>query len=267
MKTGRMSKAEWHFIEENADKMTVEEIAAKLERDVEPVIKYLQKIGKTANKKKSLIVQAEYDIKSRPYWKEIKKQFSEEELELFVYHWSQIIAQFKKDVMSTEEMQIIDTVKLEILMNRALREQQQSMDRVRLLESDLLEERSKDPDQQDRELIYNIERQIGSLMAAKESLSREFKDLQKKKADMFKDLKATREQRIQKLENSKSTMAELIERILRDPEFFEEQGRELEKMRLAMKKEEQRLGDYHKYEDGEVDLPLLTPTTIFNVEE
>lgn len=267
MKTGRLSAEEWEYIEKFADTKSPELIAVELDRRLEPVQKYLKKIGKFENQKQALIVQAEYDIKSRPYWKEVCRQFDEDELELFLYHWSQIIAQFKKDVLATEELQIVDTVKLEILMNRALREQQQSMERVRLLDEDLRTERSRDPDQQDRELIYNIERQIASLMAAKESLSREFKDLQKKKADMFKDLKATREQRIQKLENSKSTMAELIERILRDPQFFTEQGKELEKMRLAMENEKKRLGDYHKYEDGMVDVPLLTPETVMEIED
>jgi hypothetical protein len=79
---------------------------------------------------------------------------------------------------------------------------------------------------------------------------------------MYKDLKATREQRIQKLENNKSTMAGLIEKVLRDPDFFEEQGKYIEKMRMALEKEKERLSDYHKYEDGTVDQPLLTPDTV-----
>ncbi len=81
---------------------------------------------------------------------------------------------------------------------------------------------------------------------------------------MFKELKATREQRSQKLENNKSTMASRIEKILRDPDFFEEQGKYIEKMRLAMQQEMSRLADYHQYEDGSVDQPFLTPDTIKN---
>ena len=131
MKTGRLSKTDWHYIEENAEKMTPDEIAANLEREVDPVIKYLKRIGKTANKAQALQVQAEYNIKGRPYWKELKLQFSEDELELFLYHWKQIVSQFRKDVLATEELQIVDTIKLEILMNRALREQQKSMESVR----------------------------------------------------------------------------------------------------------------------------------------
>ena len=67
--------------------------------------------GKSYNRHESLTVQAEYDIKSRPYWKELKHQFSDEELELFLYHWKQIIAQFRKDVLATEELQIVDDLR------------------------------------------------------------------------------------------------------------------------------------------------------------
>jgi len=262
VKTGRLSKAEWHYIEENADTMSPEEIAANLEREVDPVIRYLKRIGKTANKIQALTVQAEYDIKSRPYWRELKLQFSEDELELFLYHWKQIVAQFRKDVLATEELQIVDTIKLEVLMNRALREQQQSMNLVRELQVEIDKEKEKPSERQDKEMIFSIERQIASLRAAKEALSREYKDLQTKKSGMYKDLKATREQRIQKLENTKSTMAGLIEKVLRDPDFFEEQGKYIEKMRMAMENEKDRLSDYHQYEDGTVDQPLLTPDTV-----
>lgn len=262
MKTGRLSKSEWHFIEKNADKMSPEAIAEALDRDIDPILKHLQKIGKSGNNQKNLQIQAEYDIKSRPYWKELKLQFNEEELDLFLYHWKQIIAQFRKDVMATEELQIVDLIKFEVLMNRALREQQESMQRVRTLQAEADLEKARDSDQQDKEMIYNIERQIASFRAAKESLSREFKDLQTKKAGLYKDLKATREQRIQKLENNKQTLSSLVNKILRDPEFYEQEGKELEKMRLAMEQEKERLADYHEYADGTVDQPFLTPDTI-----
>jgi hypothetical protein len=39
-------------------------------------------------------------------------------------------------------------------------------------------------------------------------------------------------------------------------------GIEMEKMRVAMKKEEERLSSFHKYEDGTIDQPLLSPDTV-----
>lgn len=262
MKIGRLSKSDWEYIEANAERLSPEKIAENLDRNLESVEKYLQKLGKSFNKHEAFAVQAEYDIKSRPYWKELKLQFSDEELELFLYHWKQIIAQFRKDVLATEELQIVDTIKLEVLMNRALREQQESMERVRVLEAEIDIEKARDTDQQDKEMIFNYERQIASLRAAKESLSREFKDLQTKKASMYKDLKATREQRIEKLENNKQTLSSLVNKILRDPDFYEQEGKALEKMRMAMEQEKERLSDYHEYADGTVDQPFLTPETI-----
>jgi len=262
VKIGRLSKSDWDYIDANAENLSPEKIAENLGRTAESVEKYLKKLGKSFNKHEAFAVQAEYDIKSRPYWKELKAQFSDDELELFLYHWKQIIAQFRKDVLATEELQIVDTIKLEVLMNRALREQQESMERVRALDAEIELEKARDSDQQDKEMIFNLERQIASLRAAKESLSREFKDLQTKKAAMYKDLKATREQRIEKLESNKQTLSSLVNKILRNPDFYEQEGKALEKMRLAMEKEKERLSDYHEYADGTVDQPFLTPETI-----
>ena len=56
-----------------------------LAKSVESIEKHLKKIGKSFNKHEAFAVQAEYDIKSRPYWRELKAQFSEDELELFLY--------------------------------------------------------------------------------------------------------------------------------------------------------------------------------------
>lgn len=262
MKSGRLSKKEWDFIERNADSMTPEKIASELDRELDPILNHLRKIGKSLNKKEDFEVQAEYDLKSKPCWKEIKLQFSEEELELFLHHWKQIIAQFRRDILPTEELQILDTIKLEVLMNRALREQQSSMHRISDCESQILIEKEKQ--RPDKELMFSLERQIAVLRAAKESLSKDYKELQTKKSAMFKDLKATREQRIEKIENSRVTFSSLIDKILRDPQFCEEQSLYMEKMRLAVSEEKKRLGSYYKFDDGEVDRILLSSDTVMD---
>ena len=45
MKTGRLSKDEWAFIEFNSDKMSAAQIAKELDRAIEPIQKHLQKLG------------------------------------------------------------------------------------------------------------------------------------------------------------------------------------------------------------------------------
>lgn len=262
MKTGRLSKAEWDYIEHNCDKLTAEQIAENLDRAIEPILKHLSKIGKGPSTKKNFEVQAAYDLKTRPYWGELQSQFSEEELKLFLYHWSQIVGQFRKDILPTEELQIIDVIKLEILMNRALREQQTSMRKVVEFEEMITAEKRLSMEDRDVEQIFNMERQIATLRAAKSEISREFKDLQTKKSAMFKDLKGTREQRIQKLENNKETFDGLVQKLLRDPEWVDEQNQYMEKFRMAVAEEKKRLGDYHEFADGMVDRPFLNEETV-----
>jgi hypothetical protein len=50
--------------------------------------------------------------------------------------------------------------------------------------------------------------------------------------------------------------------MMQDPEKMKRYGIEMEKMRMAMKKEEERLSSFHKYEDGTVDQPFLSPETV-----
>ena len=79
---------------------------------------------------------------------------------------------------------------------------------------------------------------------------------------MLKDLKGTREQRIKAIEDSKQTFASLVKQIATDKSFRTKIGVDMEKMRLAMEKEKERLSEYHEYLDGTVDQPLLTPETL-----
>jgi prefoldin subunit 5 len=108
----------------------------------------------------------------------------------------------------------------------------------------------------------NLERQMASLRASQESLNRDYRELQSKKASILREMKGTREQRIKRLEDSKQSFTAWIASLMQDPETLKRYGIEMEKMRLAMVKEKERLGAYHKYEDGTVDQPFLTPDTV-----
>lgn len=262
MKTGRLSREEWNFIERNADRMTPEVIAKELNRDIQPVLTHLRKIGKSLNKKEDFETQAEYDLKTRPYWKELKNQFDEEELETFLYYWKTIIGQFNRDVFPTEELQILSLCKLEILMNRALREQRLNGLQIKEMEDELMDEKRASFELQDRDFIFDLERQIAAMRHAKESLSKDFKDLQSKQSQVFKDLKATRDQRLDRINSNKKTMDSLVLQLNEDPVFKEEASLAMEKMRLAIQGEKKRLGSFHEFADGEVDRPFLSDETI-----
>lgn len=261
MKKGRFSVEEMSFIEANAEALSIEQISQQLDRDPESVRDWIsKKIGFSAKQKQEAAVANE--LKGKPYYRELKHQFSEDELEMFEFHFKKMWSQFKDDVFHTEEMQIIDTIKLEILMNRILRSQQENQVEISTYERLVQQEKAVDKDQRDMEYIMQLERQVAVLRASQETLSRDYKDLQTRKATMLKDLKGTREQRIKAIEDSRETFAALVKQIATDAEFRVRVGLEMEKMRLAMQKEKDRLSEYHQYDDGTVDQPFLTPETL-----
>jgi len=261
MKKGRFSKEEQKYIKDSHKELSIDQMATVLDRDPDSVESYVNsKLGKTTLD--ALEIEAYYDLKSRPYWRELKDQFSERELEILIYHWGRIIGQFRDDVLPTEELQVLDAIKLEVLMNRALKDQQTNMRDVNRYEELVTEEKRKSLEYQDKDYIYTLERQIAVCRAAQESLTREYRDLQTKKSAMLKDLKATREQRVKRLEDSKETFVGWVRNLMSDPETRHTMGIEMEKMRLATYKEQERLSEYHQYEDQIIDQPFLTPDTV-----
>ena len=53
-------------------------------------------------------------------------------------------SQFREDVFHTEEIQIVDTIKLEILMNRCLKSQNENIKALSNMEQIIIEEKNQD---------------------------------------------------------------------------------------------------------------------------
>ena len=259
MKRGRISKEEEKFIESNMGIMSVIEISEELDRDPDSLQQFIKRKFKVGLSDEE---EAAFDLEERPYWYDLKQQFTDDELVMFKYHWARIISQFKDDVIPTEELQVVDLIKLDLLMNRSLKANKENLNQIAAFEALVQEERSKASDQQDRDHIFNLERQCASLKASMESLNRDYRDLQDKKNKMLKEMKATREQRVKRLEDSKQSFTGWLAYLISNPEISRKYGIEMEKMKLSMLKEKERLGSYHKYEDGQVDQPFLTPDTV-----
>jgi hypothetical protein len=268
MKKGRISKVEEEFIKKNLHRGN-EEIAHELDRAPESLLKFIKKkIAKGDFDEPQWLAdsssedKAMYDLTFRPYFKELTQQFTNDELELFKYHWARIISQFKDDVIPTEELQVVDLIKLELLMNRSLKGNKDNIEQIAALEALIQLERARDPDQVNRDDMYNMERQCASLRASQESLNKDYRELQTKKNSMLKEMKATREQRVKRFEDSKTSFTGWMTFLIANPDLTQSYGIEMEKMRLAMEKEKIRLSQFHKFTDGMVDQPFLTPETV-----
>ena len=267
-KKGRISKDEENFIRENIN-LDHNRIATELGRDPDSLLDFIKrKVAKGDLPEPNWLdkdydeEKARYDLTFRPYWSELQQQFSEDELKLFQYHWSRIISQFRDDVIPTEELQVVDLIKLELLMNRDLKHNKENLEQIAALEALIAEESQRDIDQMDREGVFNMERQVASLKAATESLNKDYRELQTKKNSMLKEMKATREQRVKRLEDSKQNFISWLSYLVSNPDVAKQYGEEMEKMRMAMNKEKARLSEFHKYTDEMVDQPFLTPETV-----
>ena len=147
-------------------------------------------------------------------------------------------------------------------MNRCLKGNKENIEQINTYDTMIKDERSRDKDQQDHDYIINLERQMASLRASQESLNRDYRELQAKKASMLREMKGTREQRIKRLEDSKQSFTSWVASMMQDPDLMKQYGIEMEKMKAAMKNESERLSALHKYEDGTIDQPFLTPDTV-----
>jgi len=255
LRQGRFTKEEIADIEQLVkDGMVATEIAKRLKRSIKSILERVSFID----------AHKILDIRETEQWPILKGQFSKEEQDMFIYHWKEIISQFRDDVPHTEKMQIIDLIKVDIIMNRLLtQERQQKLD-LEELRRLCDEEKEKSFADQDQNLIFNYERQIGFAMAAQTDVHKSFEVLLKDKKQMLSAMKATREQRIKRIEDSKETIVGWMRNLLLHPEERLQVGIDMEKMRLAVLEETARLSQWHKYEDGMLDQPFLNENTVMN---
>lgn len=267
MKKGRISKDDERLIKENLH-LDLKALGVQLNRDPKSLAEFIKrKVAKGDFLAPSWLDEkgedtAHYNLVTRPYWSNLKEQFTDSELELFKWEWVRIIAQFNNEVIPTEEIQVVDLIIMGLLMSRALKGNKENLVQISVLEALIVAERQHDSDQQDADELFNMERQVASLKASQESLNKDYRELQTKKNSMLKDMKATREQRVKRLEDSKTNFTSWMTHLMANPEQTSAYGREMELMKLAMEKERVRLSEFHEYSDGLVDQPFLTPDTV-----
>lgn len=227
------------------------------------VKKYIEeKLGLFLNNTTKIEEHSEYEITTRPFWPSIQGQFNQDEQKLFLYHWGRTVGQFQNDVLPTEEGQIIDLIKFDLLASRCLQDQQTSATMVTTLQAQVDREKSKPTAEQDQELVFQIERQIGILRAARDAQSRDFKDYQDRKLRLYEKMKATRDQRFDSIEKLGDSFPDFVVRLLKNPAYADQLSIEMEKMRIAAQCEKEKLMDFHQYAVGEIDRIILSAESI-----
>ena len=267
-KRGQLSLEEEQFIRDNIQTLTIDQIALSLNRNPAPIKRYISEsnlyLNSDQQKEDELLKQKLY---SKSFWSEIKKQFDDEtgELEYFENVWVNLIKQFREDVLPAEELQIKQFITIDILINRNMKERKRHISETEKLQRLVDKEYEKPEDQRDVPKLANLETQLTFARNSIASYTNEYTKLLAEQQKISKDLKATREQRIKRIEDGKSSWVGLI-RMLEDEQIREKEGREMVILNMATDKAKQKLSDYHQYQDGKLDIPLLTPEVVLKNE-
>ncbi len=264
-KRGQLALEEQEFIRDNIDSLSIEQIAEALNRTVKPIQRYVteSKIGIQSKDEQENDRTLRQKLHAKTFWIEITKQFDEStgELQYFEDTWIGLVKQFREDVLPAEELQIKQFITIDILINRSMKERKRHIADTEKLQEEVDREYKLPEDVRDGPKLANLETQLSFARNSIANYTNEYTKLLNEQQKISKDLKATREQRIKRIEDGKSSWIGLI-RMLEDEEIREREGREMEIMNMAVEQQVKNLSEYHTYQDGEVDTPLLTPETI-----
>lgn len=264
-KRGKLSNQEMNYIRQNCFDLSLEEIAQTLNRTIGPIKKFIDK----ENLKARDLTDQEHllsTLRTRYYYHELRKQMSDAEIIFFEHNWIDFYKQFNEDVTHTEEMQILEVIRTEILINRSMEDRQEVIRQIENLDRLINQELDKPDDTQDGQLIAVYQTQMGAMIGSKGSYINEHEKLLTKKERYLKDLKGTREQRKRVADDAKTNFSMWM-RQLDSMEMKQKEGYDMEIQAIAAQKARKRLADFHSYEDGEVDQPLLNSETYIQPED
>jgi hypothetical protein len=262
-KRGQLSLDEEKFIRDNFGSLSIEAIAAHLNRGTAPVQRYINEnrlIPASEQNDHAVLLQK---LHTKTFWSEINRQFDSEsgELQYFEDTWIGLIKQFREDVLPAEELQIKQFITIDILINRSMKERKRHIAETDKLQRFVDAEYDKPEDQRDIPKLANLETQLSFARNSIANYTNEYTKLLNEQQKISKDLKATREQRIKRIEDGKSSWVGLI-RMLEDEELREKEGREMEILNMSVQNTKNKLNSYHQYADGTLDKPFLTPESV-----
>lgn len=264
-KRGKLSKKEMEFIRQNCFSLPLEQIAEVLNRTVAPVQKFVDKQNlkmRNMTDNEHLLVQ----LRDRYYYKELQKQFTDAELIFFEHQHIDYFRQFSEDVTHTEEMEILEVIRTEVLINRGMEDRQEVIQNIDRLNRMIDTEMEKPMAMQDTVALASFQTQLGAAISSKSAYINEHEKLLTKKERLLKDLKGTREQRKRNADDAKTNFTSWL-RQLEDDKVRKDESFDMEVHRVAADKATDRLSGYHAFEDGVVDQPLLNSDTFLEEQK
>lgn len=262
-KKGALSTSDMKFIEENCSKMNLQDIADQLNRNIEPIKKYMANKNLTSfdvDLKDADRVRLRNVLAKKYYYKGILAQLVQsptcDETEIFVNKWIDLMIQFKEDVLASEEQQITELILLNINLERIRRTEVKNITKIADLEDRIEKEYNRDASVRDTAALMRWETELQMCRASSSSYTSQIKTINHDIQVLNRDLKSTRDQRFNKIDSGDKTFLGILRRI-QDDVIRSQLERQGELMRLATEKKRAELESYHTFADGQVDIPIL----------
>jgi hypothetical protein len=259
------------FIQAYCDTMTPKQLYEKLGKSQKHIKDYIENVLKKdvkPNRSKLPEVVPKDDrqlrLRNSPEWKMLQGEFNPAELDHIDFKYQKNMEQFDWDVYPTEEEQLIQALKLEIMMHRVNKAQKIAEDDIDRLTKLLDREQKKAVAEQHQDVIENLINRIKGLTDSASYNAKTFHIHHKAHMELMEGLKGTREQRVKVSTDSKTTFKDLVEDVLSEPK---NEITRMELVRLATDLEYKRLSEVHIFMDGMGDQPIYNHETVGLVED
>lgn len=282
VKRGRLSADDHRYIEAECENQTADAIAATLNRSLDSIKPLYKKAlakkkrgtyGAKEVKPEDLVSPEEQEkfvirteLRNSEAWKRLDHEFTPEELKYFEERYVEMLSQFKGDVLATENVQIMQVIRFEILQSRNLyqrREINTDIDNLKTIQRSLSQQ-YPDPKKMTtevREQLMKLETAINVARGNEAAKSTEYAKLQERHDKLTQSLKGTRDQRLEKIEKEGIDFVSILKQLSKK-DIQDREGRHNELMKLGTQKEYERLGRPHKFQDGNIDSPILSVDTV-----
>jgi hypothetical protein len=265
-KEGRPSNHEIEYVRRNFRLKSIEEVARDLNRSEKVIATLFRKVADEEGDLDN--DRTRFQLKRRSFYRQLQKQMSDEELEKFEEEWNLILKQFKFDILPTEEYQLISSITCTIMIDRSLAERKRWMDDLANIEAELkrlyeVELALLAPEETQR--IITLEQDRTNIRASFQYNTKERLDIEKQREAYMKSLKGTRDQRIDRSTDVTTTWPDLV-RATQDKKKQMQMTRDAALLHMAGQIDYKRLGQYHTFQDGMVDQPILNSETFLGAQ-
>lgn len=255
IKGGKLTLQEQAYIKANIGAQNIEQIAQHLCRRpalIEDFLENKTRDGINVNQTLEILRQShEFEL--------LKSELTEKELKIFEKKYSQWVAQFQGDIVFSEQNQIFNAIKHEILMSNIMKQRKNMEETLLEIDNEINSIRESDTmegrDKQDR--ITNLRKDKANLHGIYSAIINQYHEQNKIYSTMLKDLNASRSNRKPKEDVKKNHIMTLLEKMANDPERIQ-LGEEAELEKLSAEEEGNKYRQETRFVDDTVQIPFIS---------